>query len=120
MKTRRQREHKIVSKMIDLYCHQEHGANDGLCADCQSLSSYAEQRLAHCPYGETKPACSNCPIHCYSTQQRAKIRTVMRKIGPRMIWVHPILAVQHLIDQHLRTVNVLAISVKRKEKHDTL
>jgi hypothetical protein len=61
------------------------------------LSVYADQRLDHCPYGEGKPTCQNCPIHCYQKEQRKRIKEVMRYAGPRMIWHHPLMAVRHLI-----------------------
>jgi hypothetical protein len=55
-------------------------------------------RLDRCPFGEDKPTCATCPIHCYKPQVRDRIREVMRFAGPRMLWHHPILAIRHVLD----------------------
>ena len=47
---------------------------------------------------ETKTFCSNCKVHCYRPEMRQKIREVMRFAGPRMLFVHPVAAVRHLIE----------------------
>ena len=95
--TRSEREIKTVSTMIAMYCRAHHGSRETLCEDCQSLFSYAEQRTAKCTFGEGKPACGQCPIHCYKPQMKEKIGRVMRFAGPRMTYRHPILAIRHLI-----------------------
>ena len=46
---------------------------------------------------ETKTFCSNCTVHCYKTEKRELIRSVMRFSGPRMMLCHPIIATQHVI-----------------------
>ena len=46
---------------------------------------------------ETKTFCSACKVHCYRPEMREKIRAVMRWAGPRMLFVHPVLAVRHLL-----------------------
>ena len=85
--------------MITLYCHgQQHGDNGQLCADCQSLSEYVSLKLQRCPFGEDKPTCLDCTVHCYQPDRREHIRQVMRYAGPRMLLHHPYLAVMHLID----------------------
>jgi hypothetical protein len=84
--------------MLTLYCRDHHGADGDLCPECQQLAEYADRRLDRCPYGVGKPACSNCPIHCYRPEPREQMRRVMRHAGPRMLRRHPILAVLHLLD----------------------
>ena len=31
----------------------------------QALNAYADKRLDKCVFGEEKPACKQCPVHCY-------------------------------------------------------
>ena len=95
--TRIEREKRTVTLMVELYCRKFEG-NESLCDSCKELIVYAHTRLDHCRYGEHKTSCKNCPIHCYKPDMRAKIRTVMRYSGPRMILYHPIAAVRHLLD----------------------
>ncbi|WP_371363922.1 hypothetical protein SRRS_48130 [Sporomusa rhizae] len=92
------RERTSIEKMIVMYCKAKHGTNTGLCDDCSYLLGYALQRLQHCIFGEAKPVCAKCPIHCYSKVMKDKIIAVMRYAGPRMIYKHPILALLHLSD----------------------
>ena len=92
------REYRTVEAMIDLYCHRVHETPNGLCAECQALRDYAQQRLQRCPFQERKTTCAKCPIHCYKPELREQIRTVMRYAGPRMLYRHPVLALQHLVD----------------------
>ncbi len=85
--------------MVDIYCTDHHDTSrDSLCGECREFFDYAEVRLQKCPYGEAKPTCANCPIHCYKPAQRELAREIMRYAGPRMMLRHPILAVAHLID----------------------
>ena len=92
------RERKTVRVMIAMYCRSHHG-EEGLCDACADLAGYADTKLDRCPYGGAKPACTNCPIHCYRTEPRERMREVMRFAGPRMIWRHPYLAIRHLFDE---------------------
>lgn len=96
---RRARELKTIVAMVRLYC-RGHGHRDGtpLCADCAGLLDYATRRLERCVFGDAKPTCTNCLVHCYSADQREQIRIVMKWAGPRMVWRHPILAFFHLLD----------------------
>ena len=95
---RARRELRTVGAMIAIYCRENHGATEGLCADCQVLEDYARQRVDRCPLLADKPTCVNCPIHCYKPAMKERIRVVMRFAGPRMLWRHPFLAVSHLLD----------------------
>ena len=74
-----------------------HGSYD-LCGDCQALLAYAMKHLEACPFGEGKPTCSKCPIHCYKQDMRERVTDVMRYAGPLMLRHHPIMAVRHLLD----------------------
>ena len=59
---------------------------------------YATRRLDRCVFGDDKPTCANCTVHCYSEAMREQVRAVMRYAGPRMLRRHPILAIRHVID----------------------
>jgi hypothetical protein len=89
------REIKTVGIMIDMYCRHHHGG-EKRCEGCQELYSYARKRSLKCPFGEEKPACGKCSIHCYRPEMKARIREVMKFSGTRMVHSHPILAMQHL------------------------
>ena len=93
---KREREKKIVSQMIKLYCCKKHGGKE-LCKQCAELEAYAKSRSDHCPFMEHKTFCSNCRVHCYKPEMREKIREVMRFSGPRMILYHPVSALRHVI-----------------------
>jgi len=60
--------------------------------------AYAARRLERCPFQEEKPPCAGCPIHCYQPARREQVKAVMRYSGPRMILVHPVLALRHWLD----------------------
>jgi len=95
---RMRRERETIAAMVEIYCRDEHDSRDGLCPDCSDLLTYAQQRLDRCPYQGNKTTCANCPIHCYRSNKREQVRTVMRYAGPRMIFRHPILTLYHFID----------------------
>ena len=92
-------EHKTIRIMVEMYCRQHHGSKSGLCPDCVQLLDYAKLRLSKCPYQEKKPVCAKCPIHCYKPEMRARIASVMRYSGPRLIRTHPLLAIRHLMER---------------------
>ena len=94
--SRIEEEKRVVEQMIRLYCRKCEG-HDELCPSCKELLDYAHSRLERCRYGEHKPTCKKCPVHCYRPQMKERIRMVMRWSGPRMIIYHPIAAIQHLI-----------------------
>jgi len=91
------RELLTISKMVDIYCGDHHN-RDVLCENCQEFMDYAEVRLQKCPYGEDKPTCANCPIHCYKPARREQARQIMRYAGPRMLLRHPLLTIAHKLD----------------------
>ena len=94
------REKKTVEAMAKRYCADEqHGGHrKKLCSTCAELLSYAHERLDRCIFGEGKPTCALCPVHCYQPVRREEITKVMRFAGPKMLFSHPYLAVTHLID----------------------
>jgi hypothetical protein len=92
------RELKTVRAMVRIYCHDLHAEDHGLCAGCSALMDYATRRLDRCVFGDDKPTCANCNVHCYSAAMREQVRIVMRYAGPRMLTRHPVLALAHLID----------------------
>lgn len=95
---RRARELKTIAAMARLYCHGHgHGGNP-LCAECDALMQYATRRLERCVFGDAKPTCANCAVHCYSADMRERVRVMMRWAGPRMLLRHPVLAIAHLLD----------------------
>ena len=92
------RELKTVRAMVRIYCHDLHAEDHGLCAGCSALMDYATRRLDRCVFGDDKPTCANCKVHCYSAAMREQVRIVMRYAGPRMLTRHPVLAIAHVID----------------------
>lgn len=98
MMTKIDREKRIVSKMIAIYCHKKLGAKV-MPEEYKALETYAHKRLDGCKFQEEKPACKRCPIHCYKPDMREKIRTIMRWAGPRMIIYDPIAAIRHLLNR---------------------
>lgn len=97
VESKREKEKRIVGEMIKLYCKKQHKTKNGLCSECQTLKEYAELRSNKCPFMENKTFCSNCKVHCYKAELREQIRQVMRFSGPRMIFHHPVMAINHLI-----------------------
>ena len=98
VQTKREREKKLVSQMIALYCKKKHHTRDGLCPECAALEAYARQRSEKCPFMETKTFCSNCPVHCYKADMREKIRKVMAFSGPWMLLYHPVTTIRHILE----------------------
>ena len=93
--TRIEEEKQVVEFMIRLYCRRKEG-NKELCDNCKELLDYALLRLSCCKYGDKKPTCKQCVIHCYQPIMKSRIKEVMRWSGPRMLFYHPIAAIKHL------------------------
>ncbi len=104
------RENLTVKKMILLYCKDKHNSNDYLCEKCLNITEYADKKLAKCVFGDEKPICVDCRVHCYRKTERDHIREIMRYAGPRMIFRHPVMAVMHIIDQKINK------NIKKKGK----
>lgn len=94
--TRIEREKSTVEDMIRLYCRRHLGV-ETLPDQYADLIAYAHKRLELCKFGNSKPTCRKCPIHCYAPARRELMRTVMRWSGPRMLFYHPIAALRHLL-----------------------
>lgn len=92
----RDKEKKVISLMISIYCTKKHKTTKQLCKECSRLLDYSYERIDKCPFIKTKTFCSQCKIKCYRPEQSEKIRQVMRFSGPRMLLYHPVLAVRHL------------------------
>nr|WP_314267568.1 nitrous oxide-stimulated promoter family protein [uncultured Moellerella sp.] len=107
-----QREIKTIEKMIQLY-ERSHPASEAQPDYYEKLYIYAVKRLEKCRYGENKPACKQCPIHCYQPKMREQMKGIMRWSGPRMLIYHPILAIRHLIDDK-RPVPDLPVKKRRE------
>ena len=95
---RRARELKTLSAMAALYCRGHAHGDSPLCTDCAALLDYATRRLERCGFGDAKPTCANCLVHCYTAEMREKVRVMMRWAGPRMLFRHPLLAITHILD----------------------
>ena len=92
------REFKTMAVMVRIFCRDHHHPADDLCAECRQFLDYAGVRLERCRFGEAKPTCANCPVHCYQRDRREQARVVMRYAGPRMVWEHPIMSLRHWLD----------------------
>lgn len=83
--------------MIDIYykqfkdeAHQEERSD---------VLSYAMARLNYCRFGEEKPTCKICPVHCYQKKYQDQMKVIMRYSGPRMLLYHPIMSVEHMLKE---------------------
>ena len=65
------REKETIGKMIALY-EQQCPAATHEAGHYQALKAYAEKRLDKCVFGEEKPACKQCPVHCYQPAKRGR------------------------------------------------
>jgi predicted amidophosphoribosyltransferase len=110
-------EHDTVMSMTAIYCRDHHGSLDGeLCEACAELMRYSQARLAKCVYGQDKPTCAKCPVHCYKPQPREDIRVIMRYAGPKMTFEHPWRALVHVFDKLRRAVHPMELRRARKRK----
>lgn len=92
---KRDKEKKLVTYMIQYY-YEKHRTGNAM-VECHNLIDYANQRIDHCPLMETKTFCSACKVHCFQKEKREQIKKIMRYSGPRMLWHHPWLAIQHVM-----------------------
>jgi hypothetical protein len=81
---------KILKIFVSIYCKKHHLENGveiykcNLCKDCYELLNYAYNKLSNCPL-DPKPMCKKCHIHCYSKQNREKIKEIMKFSGIYLI-----------------------------------
>lgn len=94
-----EREKKVISLMIDMFCQKHHHHTQGKsdCAYCAELKSFAFMRIDKCRFKMNKPNCTDCTVHCFGREKREQIREVMRWSGPRMMWRHPVMALRHVL-----------------------
>ena len=62
---------------------------------------------------ENKTFCSNCKVHCYTPIMREKIREVMHFSEPRMIFFHPIMALNHVITSKREKKRLKKVKIKK-------
>lgn len=109
------REYRTLTCMVEIYCRDHHpGERHRPCLRCLRFLEYAQQRLQKCPYGQRKPVCASCPIHCYKRAQREQARKIMRYAGPRMLLRHPWYALNHMTDKLRRVEHPMEIRRRKK------
>lgn len=89
------RGYSLVSLMIEKY----YDKHKDLAYEKEDLLSYVEKKLSLCPHGDDKPFCSSCKIHCYDEIHRARIKKVMKYMGPRMIFYAPKQSLKHFLEK---------------------
>ena len=77
---------------------------------------YSEKRLEKCPYGQHKPTCTNCPVHCYKREQREQVKAIMRFAGPRMAMRHPLRSLLHFVDRFRRVKHPMELRRRGKAR----
>lgn len=96
-----QQEITLIKVMIQLfYQKQEEQAE----LTVEQMLAYAQKRLEVCRFGEAKPTCQHCPVHCYQKRYQEQMKLIMRYSGPRMLVYHPVLAIKHAFRGLRRTV----------------
>lgn len=108
---KREKEKMVIGCMIEIYCSKNHTHKKTLCTECEEIKQYAYKRISCCPVMGEKTFCSNCKIHCYKPDMREKIKEIMRFSGPRMLFVHPLMALRHVF-LTVKTKQKGAINVK--------
>ena len=97
------REKKTITAMVSLFCKHHHRPNGlTICENCKTIQDYAIKRLCNCPFFEKKPTCTKCLIHCYKKDMQEKVRRIMRYSGPRLFFLHPVLAICHILDGRIK------------------
>lgn len=108
-------EFKTIKAMVAIYCKTFHN-RAAECSECRDFLIYVNERLDRCPYGQNKPTCNKCPIHCYKPQQREQAKVIMRYAGPRMLIHHPILAIKHLRSEKRPIPSVVPEKMSNRHK----
>ena len=93
-----EREKRMVDAMVLIYCEAHHGSSGAPCVNCAELGVYAKSRLENCRYQEKKPVCGRCGLTCYNMQNKEYAEAVFNYAGPRMMFEHPLLGLQHFLD----------------------
>lgn len=108
---------KTITIMTKIYCKQ-HG-QEHACSACKNFVEYAAKKLDRCVYGQEKPACKHCPIHCYKTEQKNLAKKIMRYAGPKMLIMHPILAIKHLLKSKKKFPNKIPVKLSNYHHRKT-
>lgn len=87
-----QQEITLIAGMIQLY-YRKRGEQAKIAEG--KMLAYAQKRLEVCRFGEAKPTCQHCPVHCYQRDYREQMKVIMRFSGPRIVITHPILCIKH-------------------------
>ncbi len=120
LRSRLAREYRTLERMVAIFCGDHHGGPaDQACDECVQFLAYAEQRLLKCPYGQEKPTCAKCPVHCYKPMQREQARIVMRYAGPRMVLRYPFLSLMHFLDKLRKVEHPMELRRRRKTAGQT-
>ncbi len=99
-KMKKIKEKELITIMINLY-NKKKFKQKQLTKEMQELLDYSYLRIENCPHrkknlnGE-KPFCSCCSIQCYKADMRQNMVEVMKFSGPRILFSHPIVAIDHL------------------------
>ncbi len=94
MKSESEIEKKTIEKVIEIYCNHKHDIPHGLCDDCSELLGDAIHLINKCQH-KPKPACGACKTNCFSSDQRKKMKGIMKYSGPKMLFRHPVLTINH-------------------------
>ncbi|HEY3308005.1 MAG TPA: nitrous oxide-stimulated promoter family protein [Desulfuromonadaceae bacterium] len=89
---------RLIGKFAEVYCAGRHGTLErsqfllpaglgrrDLCAECAAFMEYAITKRMKCPLEAEKPSCKHCRIHCYTEQQREKVREIMGYSGRKLM-----------------------------------
>ena len=95
---KRDREKKVISEMVKLYCRKNHKKRE-LCDECRDVLNYSLNRIDNCKYMYTKTFCSNCKKPCYSPKMKEKIKQIMKFSGLRILFHHPLLVISHMLSR---------------------
>lgn len=85
----------VVEEMIRLYVRKKLHLKE-FPPEYEALRMYCLERLDSCRFGDEKPKCSDCKVHCYKPAMREKVKEVMRWAGSRMLFYHPIDTIKYL------------------------
>ena len=91
-----EQEKQVIEVMIRIYCSAHH-QKGVLCDECGEVLLYATTRLDKCSFADKKPTCRKCPHHCYNPNMRQKICEIMKYAGAKMIYLHPLIALKHIL-----------------------
>ena len=93
-------EKETVEKLVHIYCEGKHSTSkNNLCDNCSTLLEYSRKKLDACRFGEEKPTCRKCEVHCYKPDMRQQVKSVMRYAGPRLVLRAPVEWIRHRLHE---------------------